>query len=187
MTDKDILATSIVRNGWYKKGKFTLSSGRESDYYIDLRPCMLSSSRLHLVTTCLIQILSHEVQMTRGNLLCGVITSGLFLAGAMLQRLSPAALETNAVYCRTEHRTHGIKRNIEGVFYVGQEVILLDDVATSGASLFEVKHLLQNEGLKVKAAVVVVDRQEGAREALAATDVPLFSVLTIDDIRRFDL
>ena len=186
MTDKETLALAIVRNGWYKSGDFTLSSGAKSDYYIDLRPCMLSSARVHLMTICLTQTLMRDVGLVRGDLICGVITSGLFLAGALLQKLGMTAVEPHAIYCRTEHRTHGLIRAIEGGFHPGQSVVLIDDVATSGGSLDRVRKILVDAGLIVKAAVVVVDRNEGGAELLGESGVPLYSVLTVDELKGAD-
>lgn len=183
MTDPEILAEAIKQNSWYKTGKFLLSSGKESDFYINLRPCLLSSKHLHLVTTCMVNALVREVQIQRGDLLCGVITSGLIMMGTMLQRLSTSAIDLNGLYVRTEHRMHGTRRNIEGEFKPGQSVILIDDVATTGLSLVKVIEILISEGIPVKAALVVVDRLEGARKRLAQMDIPLFSILTVEDLK----
>ncbi len=177
------LAEAIIDNGWYKRGHFKLSSGRESDFYIDLRPCMLSTRYVHHITGSLLDVLFPRIGLQSGDLLCGVITSGLFLTGAMLQRLT-SHREVSAIYCRTEHRMHGVKRDIEGEFKEDQPVVLIDDVATSGKSLMKVVDILRRNQLIVKAALVVVDREEGARELLKVADVQLFSCLTVADLDR---
>lgn len=190
MTSTQKLAKEIVKNGWYKQGQFKLSSGKESDYYIDMRQCMLSTKYVHLITTCFIEKLCHWTHkdgsiLQKGNLLCGVLTSGLFLTGVIVQRLSTSELsDTSAIYVRTEKRTHGECKVVEGHFECGQEVIVIDDVATSGKSLCKIIEVLDLLGLKIKAALVIVDRNEGAKELLAQLNVPLISCITIDDIKK---
>jgi len=181
VTDKELLIKAIIDNGWFKKGQFKLSSGKESDFYIDMRPCMLQSRTIHLITTCFTQLLTqHSLELTRNDLFCGVITSGLFLTGAMLQRLSVTWAAINAIYVRTEHRMHGSLRDIEGIYKAGQRVILIDDVATTGKSLCKVRDILVSHNLHVAACAVIVDREEGAEEALG---VPLLSILKVSDLK----
>lgn len=190
----------VIRETGFKQGDFTLSSGAKSNYYVDLRPCLLDTRHIHLPLLCMVELLTKVKRIASlggkpgefleegpilqtTNLLCGVITSGLFLCGALVHRLSVTALDVSAIYCRTENREHGCKKTIEGNYKAGQEVILIDDVATSGRSLLKVMACLGDAGLVCKAAVVIVDREEGARELLAGYDVPLYSVLTASDLR----
>lgn len=177
------LRDAIIDNGWMREGDFTLSSGKKSSVYIDLRPCMLNSSTLHLVTTGLVSTLANNIRLNKGDLLCGVVTSGLFLAGALTQRLETAWTTTSAIYVRTNHRTHGAKVDIEGVYKPGQWVIIVDDVSTTGRSFGEVIERLNKHNLRVKACLSIVDREEGCREYLESMDVPLYSLLTLSDLR----
>lgn len=192
----------VIRETGYREGEFTLSSGAKSNYYVDLRPCLLDTRHIHLPLLCVVELLTKvranapkvdEVSVAgvwespllqSKDLLCGVITSGLFLCGALVHRLSVTALDISAIYCRTENREHGCKKVIEGNYKAGQEVILIDDVATSGRSLFKVVQCLEDANLRCKAAVVVVDREEGARKLLAKYNVPLYSVLTASDLKE---
>lgn len=185
MSTKKKLIEEIISGGCYKEGRFLLSSGKESNFYIDMRPCMLSTKKIHLITTCFIEKLCHgKGLLEKDDLLCGVITSGLFLTGVMIQRLSTSYLDTSAIYCRTEHRMHGALRDIEGTYKPGQSIIIIDDVATSGKSLMKIIDIAVKHSLPVKAALVIVDRQEGAKELLAACDVPLISCVTLEEIKN---
>jgi orotate phosphoribosyltransferase len=181
MTDKENLIQAIKESCAYKTGDFTLSSGLKSNYYIDLRPLLLSTKYIHYITTCLTQKLT-SIGLEKGDLLCGVISSGLFLSGVIMQRLSTCEVELGAIYCRTEHRTHGSKRDIEGQYKRGQNVIILDDVSTTGKSIKKVIDILEVHNLRVKAIVTIVDRNEGARENLPINRFhPIISIEEIQD------
>lgn len=140
--------------------------------------------------------------LKRGTLLCGVITSGLHLAGTLLQRLSTTDVEVSSIYCRTEHRTHGAKKDIEGRYLPCQPVIIIDDVCTSGRSIMKVVAKLRSNGLVVRDAMVIAERvpnheiasnwspmveptvglseEVSGRVFLSMHDVKLHSLLTVD-------
>lgn len=178
MNIKQSLLQTIHKHGWAKTGEFTLSSGLKSDFYVDLRPMILDSRYMHFATYGLIPLLKYK----KGDLLCGIATSGLFLCGSLLQRLSSSGTDLAAIYCRTSHRTHGEKKDIEGSWVVGQRVILIDDVSTTGGSLLKVIDILRKNGLIVEQALVILDREEGAVSALERKGVILKSVIKRSDL-----
>lgn len=183
MTSKEILAKSIVDGGYLKEGEFTLSSGKGSDFYVDIRSAMLDFKVMHEILAPLCDILFRSRVYLRGDLFCGVLSSGLFLTGALMQRVSTSLTDASAIYVRTVHRTHGLKKDIEGKFIDRQPVIMIDDVATTGRTFVTVADKLASSGLRAKAAVCVVDRNEGAKEYLWSRQVPLYSVLNASDLR----
>lgn len=180
MTPKKKLVEAIRQHNWYQEGNFVLSSGLTSDYYIDLRPCLTDTRYVHLATTCLIDEIRNLI--TPKHLICGPETSGLFLTGIMLQKLT-AIMEISAIFVRTRHRTHGVRKNIVGTFQKEQQVIIFDDVATTGQSVERVIKVLVENGLQAAAVVTLVDRLQGARELFTNMGVPFRSVLTVDDLK----
>jgi orotate phosphoribosyltransferase len=94
------------------------------------------------------------------------------------------ALETNRpfVMVRKEPKDHGTKELIEGDVSPGETFIIVEDVATTGGSTLKVVSALREVGANVSRAVVVVDRQEGAREMLTEHGIELISLFTVKDL-----
>lgn len=86
------------------------------------------------------------------------------------------------IYPRKEVKTYGTKAEIEGEYHAGETVIVIDDLATTGGSKFEVIEKLTGVGLVVKDIVVLIDRQSGAKESLAEAGFNLHAVLTISEL-----
>ena len=83
------------------------------------------------------------------------------------------------IYPRREEKGYGTRRRIEGQFKAGERVVLIDDIITDGASKFEAIAPLEEAGLVVKDLVILIDREQGGRELLAARGYTLHAILTI--------
>ena len=83
------------------------------------------------------------------------------------------------IYPRREEKDHGIRRRIEGLFAPGERVVMIDDIVTDGASKLEAIEPLEAAGLVVKDLVVLIDREQGGRELLAAKGYALHAVMTV--------
>ena len=86
------------------------------------------------------------------------------------------------IYPRKEAKAYGTKAEIEGEFHPGETAVVIDDVTTTGGSKFEAIEKLTSAGLVVRDVVVLIDRQSGAKEALAEAGFTLHAVLTISDL-----
>ena len=86
------------------------------------------------------------------------------------------------IYPRKEAKAYGTKAEIEGEYRAGESVVIIDDLATTGGSKFEAIEKLTGAGLKVQDIVVLVDRQSGAKEALAEAGFRMHAVLTITEM-----
>jgi orotate phosphoribosyltransferase len=184
MTDREILAKHIIEKGWLKRGgSFTLSCGKKSDLYIDLKPAILSSRYLHLFLVPMIQKL--EPMLTTKTVLSGVVMSGVALTASLLQRMSSCSIEVDSCIARTSERDHGTCNMVEGWVRHDSQIIIIDDVATSGGSILKTVRTLRDEEFVVDKALVVVDREEGAKEMLEEEGIRLHSILTADDLKYF--
>lgn len=159
--------------GIIKFGNFTLKSGIESPFYVDLRP--LSSSPQLLKT--LAQNLLELVEGTPFDLICGVPYAALPM-GTTMSLASGVPL----IIKRKENKGYGTKRMVEGVYHDGQNCLLVEDVITSGQSLLETIEEIEREGLKVTDIVVVLDREQGGIEKLKKKGYNVFTLFTINEV-----
>ena len=161
--------------GVVKFGTFKLSSGRTSNYYVDMREC-LSSPQLYMeVVELYVELLSN----LEHDVIAGVATGGIPWASMIAYKTGkPLA------YVRVEKKAHGTMGIVEGARPEGRIVVVVDDVATTGGSIERAVGALRDGGAIVKDAVVAVDREEGASERLERLGVKLHSILSASQILR---
>ncbi len=159
--------------GIIKFGRFTLKSGIESPFYVDLRPLASDPKILKLLANYLLDMLP----LDNFDLICGVPYAALPMATAMsLESYLPLIIK------RKEAKQYGTKKILEGIYKPGQNCLLVEDVITSGASLLETIPEIENEGITVSDIVVVLDRQQGGREMLENKGYRVHSLFTISDV-----
>jgi len=147
-------------------GEFELSHGGTSDYYVD-------KYRFETDPTCLGLIAEAYAERVGDATLAGVALGAVPLVAA-------TAVETGSPYVivRKAAKEYGTGNRIEGTFDEGEEVVVLEDIATTGQSALDAVEALREAGATVNKVLVVVDREEGAAELLADHDVELESLLT---------
>lgn len=156
-----------------KFGRFTLKSGIESPFYVDLRPLASDPKILKDLANYLLDILP----LDNFDLICGVPYAALPMATAMsLESYLPLIIK------RKEAKQHGTKKLIEGIYQKGQNCLLVEDVITSGKSLLETIPEIEDEGLMVSDIVVVLDRQQGGKELLESKGYRVHTLFTITEI-----
>lgn len=161
-----------------KKGKFTLSSGKASNYYLDGRVITLTPEGAYLVASIILELYKDKKIVAIGGPTLGA--DPIVGAIACLSHIKSIPLKTFIV--RKVVKEHGAQRQIEGPFIEkGSKVILVDDVATTGKALIEAKLALDRAGILSDTAIVIVDRCEGASENLAKEGLKLESIFTIKD------
>jgi|TARA_B100001113_G_scaffold9057_1_gene7350 orotate phosphoribosyltransferase len=165
-----------LKEDCYKKGDYTLSSGQKSEHYVNCKPVTLTG---HGLTITAMMLLEHVETPVVAGLTLGAdpLVSGVAVCSALDGRL------VDALIVRKEPKGHGTEAWIEGPKYPeGTKVTVLEDVTTTGASAVKAAEKLRDAGYIVERVVTVVDRQEGAIEALAAADLELRRLFTIDDL-----
>ena len=162
----------------FRRTEVVLSSGKTSSFYIDGRCVTLSAEGAYL-TACLIFDLLKEREFEA----VGGPTLGADPIAGALAAISYAKKKSFKTFIiRKTPKAHGARRQIEGPYLrPGAKLILVDDVATSGKSFLESIDILRAEGFRVDTAICIVDRQEGAREALAQKNCQLIPLFTPKD------
>ncbi len=154
-----------------KTGSFTLASGRRSDLYVDCRVTTLDAEGAVLTGRLLLDLLEQEAARLGvtpaaiGGLTMGADPLALAVAMASALRGGPFV---QAFTVRKEAKEHGRGRRIEGNFNPALPVVVVDDVITTGESTLKAIQAVENEGGKVAFVLVLVDREEGGRENIAA-------------------
>ena len=165
-----------LKEDCYKKGDYTLSSGQKSEHYVNCKPVTLTG---HGLTITAMMLLEHVETPVVAGLTLGAdpLVSGVAVCSALDGRL------VDALIVRKEPKGHGTGAWIEGPEYPkGTKVTVLEDVTTTGGSAIKAAEKLRDAGYIVERVVTFVDRQEGAIEALAAADLELRRLFTIDDL-----
>ncbi len=164
--------------------KVTLASGRESDFYVDMRRATLHHEAAPLIGHVMLDLLE-EAGFTPGEeyVAVGGLTMGADpVAAAMLHAAASRGLNLDAFVVRKTAKDHGMKRRIEGPEVKGKRVIVLEDTSTTGGSPLEAAAALTQAGAEVIAVAVIVDRATGAKERIEAAGYPYFSVLGLHDL-----
>lgn len=186
MTDKEKLL-SLLKLLSYKEGTFTLKSGRESDFYID---CRLTS--LHPEGGFLCGVLMQELitkEFPDAVAVAGVPTGGIPLATSVSNRSHQVGKRPlPQIMVRKKAKEHGDdpgSRLVNHKQFKGQdaEIVLVEDVTTTGGSVIETADLLEDAGFEVIGIVTLVDRLEGSREAIEHAGYDVVSVFTRKDVK----
>jgi orotate phosphoribosyltransferase len=166
-----ILSEAVVR------GRVVLSSGREAEYYIDLRRVTLHHEGAPLVGNLMLETLV-DADFGPGKIdAVGGLTLGADpIAAALLHAAAAGGRDLDAFVVRKEVKDHGMQRRIEGPDVGGKRVVVVEDTSTTGESALTAVAALREAGANVMAVAVIVDRDTGAREAIEAQGLPYLHI-----------
>lgn len=173
MESKKEFFLECYKLGIIKFGRFTLKSGIESPFYVDLRPLASEPKILKKLANYLLDMLP----LDNFDVICGVPYAALPMATAMsLESYIPLIIK------RKEAKTYGTKKLLEGIYKKGDNCLLVEDVITSGKSLIETIDEVENEGLNVSDIIVVLDREQGGKEKLEAKGYNVHTLFSISEV-----
>ncbi|AZB34085.1 orotidine-5'-phosphate decarboxylase [Chryseobacterium bernardetii] len=173
MESKKEFFLECYKLGIIKFGRFTLKSGIESPFYVDLRPLASDPKILKNLANYLLEMLP----LDNFDLICGVPYAALPMATAMsLESYIPLIIK------RKEAKSYGTKKLIEGIYQKGQNCLLVEDVITSGKSLLETIPEIEQEDLKVSDIVVVLDREQGGKQLLESRGYRVHTLFNISEV-----
>ncbi|MCP8316735.1 MAG: orotate phosphoribosyltransferase, partial [archaeon] len=171
------LGRVLVKTGALQFGTFTLTSGKMSSYYIDLRIVPSLPEVFKKVTDAFVEALKKMVGLEKIDAIGGIPTAGLTYATAVAYNL-----EKPLLYVRKEPREHGTQKRVEGLLRPGWRVLILDDLITTGSSILRTAEAIRSDGGIVEDALVLIDRMEGGRERLSTSNIQLKALAKITEL-----
>ena len=164
-------------------GKVTLASGKEADYYVDLRRVTLHHRAAPLVGHVLLDALEEAGLGPAEIDAVGGLTLGADpVAGALLHAAASRGQDLDAFVVRKEGKAHGMQRRIEGPDVAGRKVVAVEDTSTTGGSVLTAVEALREAGADVVGVAVIVDRATGAREKIEAEGLGYHYLFGLDDL-----
>ena len=178
MTDYREELKELLKKYAYKKGEYTLSSGKKTNYYINCKPVTLSGRGLTLVSLSMLMYVDtgYVAGLTLG---ADPLVSGVSLVSALDSKM------VNGLIVRKEAKGHGTQAWIEGPLpKEGTKITVLEDVITTGGSAIQAVKRLRDAGYEVKRVVAIVDRQENgeAHTAMILAGLELISLYKLKDL-----
>jgi uridine monophosphate synthetase len=170
---RELLIEQLFVIGAIQEGEFILKTGISSPIYIDLRRIISYPEIFQYVVDLMWQNIAHK----EFDHLGGVPYAALPLASGMA-----LLYQRPMIMARKDVKDHGTKRSIEGVYKRGDTVMIIEDIVTSGLSIFETVDQMAREGLLVNDVVVFLDREQGAKEQLAQKGITLHAVCTLSQV-----
>lgn len=170
--DRDALIRLLIEAGAVRFGEFTLTSGAKSDVYVDVKRAWTDPGRLEILARAL------AARVGPAERLAGMELGAVPLVVAV-------ALRTGLPYVvlRKATKEHGTRQAYEGDIPAGARTLLIEDVSTTGGSTVRSVEIVRAAGGIVERALVVVDRESGARDHLAAAGVKLEPLVTLSELR----
>ena len=171
-------AIFLHKNNIIRFGNFTLASGKNSSYYVDLRLIPSYPHQFRKMIKNLQNLIVEKTGLDDFDCLASVPTGGLVVASALaIEIVKPL------IYVRNKPKEHGTTKSIEGKISAGMKVVMIDDVMTTGTSVLNGINQLKEAELLVSDLYVIINRLEGAEKALSDIGVPVsYTHLTLPTI-----
>ena len=177
-TREDFLA--LLKEEAYRRGDFTLSSGKKSEHYVNCKPVTLQGDALMFISWCMFECIEEDCDAI-GGLTLGAdpLVAGVAIVAAIEERYM------DGLIVRKEPKGHGTKAWIEGpTLAPGAKVTVLEDVITTGGSAIQAAEKLRDAGYIVENVVAIINRQEDgeADDAMDAANLNLISLFSLEEL-----
>lgn len=177
MSDREVLLDQVNSKA-VVRGRVTLASGREADYYVDMRRVTLDAVAAPVIGRTMLELTADWDFDAVGGLTLGADP----VAVAMMHQAAAAGRTLDAFVVRKAQKAHGLQKQIEGPPVEGRRVLAVEDTSTTGGSVLEAVKALRENGAVVVGVAVIVDRDTGAREAVEAEGLEYRYAVGISDL-----
>ena len=172
-----IISDQSVRTG----GDFTLASGRHSTVFFDMKKTILDPEGAALVGDAFLDLLDGEAADFVGGLVMGAVPIVSAVCVRSVDRRPARAKPLRGFFVRKEAKDHGTAQQIDGHLEDGAQVVVVEDVTTTGGSALKAVDAVRARGCTVATVLTIVDRLEGAEENLKSHGLKLAAVFTKND------
>jgi orotate phosphoribosyltransferase len=170
---------SLIKNKSFRQGTFTLTSGATSQDFFDLKPTMLDPYGANLIA----DRVWHVTRNFYVDAIGGPVTGAVPIVAVTVARSFRTDTPLYGFYVRKDTKDHGMRSLIDGLDVRSREVILVEDVTTTGGSLLKAAQAVRDAGGWVSHAISVIDRLEGAAQALLEQGITLMPLFTRHDFQ----
>jgi orotate phosphoribosyltransferase len=174
----------LIRTRSFGRGRILLASGRESDYYIDMRPTTVHPAG----ATCVGEVIADVLEGVPVDFVGGLEMGAVPIATAVAIASHRRGRDIAAFFVRKKPKDHGAKKLIEGLpkgeTLRGKNVVVVEDVTTTGGSAIQAVQALREDGANIVLVLTIVDRLEGAKANFAAEGLRFEAIYTADEFLR---
>lgn len=167
----------LIRELSLTKGQFKLASGRESNYFFNLKPTMLHPEGINLLADAILE----KIEKLEADYIGGLAVGAVPIVTAVVLKSQSTGRPLKGFWVRKEMKDHGVVTAVDGDLADRAKVVMVEDVTTTGGSVMRAIEEARKKRCDIKAVITVVDRREGARENLAKQGIDLISLYTTED------
>jgi orotate phosphoribosyltransferase len=167
----------LLRERAFKRGRVVLASGKESDYYFDMKPAMLDPDGAGLMA----ELILHAIQGVTADAVGGLEMGAVPLIAPVAMKSPDFGRYLPGFFVRKAVKDHGTQKRIDGNDIAGKSVVILEDVTTTGGSAMDAVKVVEAAGAKVALVISILDRSQGAAELYAKAGVPFKSLFKAEE------
>jgi orotate phosphoribosyltransferase len=167
----------LLRERAFRRGRVVLASGKESDYYFDMKPAMLDPDGASLMAELILQ----ELQGLNVDAVGGLEMGAVPLIAPVAMKSPAFGRYLPGFFVRKAVKDHGTQKRVDGNDITGKSVVILEDVTTTGGSAMEAVKAVEEAGAKVALVVSILDRGEGAAELYEKAGIPFKSLFKAEE------
>ena len=171
---------AILKEKAFRRGRITLASGRESDFYFDMKPAMLDPDGAALLAELILQ----ELEGVQADCVGGLEMGAVPLIAPVAMKSPEFGRHLPGFFVRKAVKDHGTKKRVDGADITGKSVVILEDVTTTGGSAMDAVKAVTDAGAKVALVLAILDRGEGAADLYAAAGIPFKSLFRAEEFLR---
>ena len=167
----------LLRQRAFRRGRIVLASGKESDYYFDMKPAMLDPDGAALMA----ELILTEIQGIPADAVGGLEMGAVPLVAPIAMKSTAFGRYLPGFFVRKAVKDHGTQKRVDGNDIAGKSVVILEDVTTTGGSAMDAVKAVEEAGAKVLLVISILDRGEGAAELYAKAGIPFKSLFTAEE------
>jgi orotate phosphoribosyltransferase len=171
---------TLLKEKAFRRGRVVLASGRESDFYFDMKPAMLDPDGASLMAELILQ----QLQSVSADCIGGLEMGAVPLIAPVAMRSPDFGRRLSGFFVRKAVKDHGTKKRVDGCDIAGKAVVILEDVTTTGASAMDAVKAVTEAGAKVALVLSILDRGEGAADLYAKAGIPFKSLFRAEEFLR---